>query len=69
MNTWQLTMAVGLTFSTVVALAIWWRTFRLTRFALPFMAPAARLLVQHGYAVALIPLSEAWVLWMGGFWR
>lgn len=64
----QWTMAAGLLGNTVfIALAC----IRARRVIAPMrnrMSRWQRFAVDQVWLAALLPASEAWVLWMGGFW-
>jgi hypothetical protein len=68
MNIWQLSMAAGLTGSTIAGAVMGTVARRRSAPVARFLPPVARFAMQHAYLVALVPLSEAFVLWMGKWW-
>lgn len=66
--TWpQITIAAGLLINTVFVLFAWVRFVRSTRHHLT-LPPLGMAFRRSGWAVALIPITEAWVLHQGNFW-
>lgn len=60
-------MALGLGASTIATAALWFisrRRWLVQASAFPWNMPTA---LRFGWAATLIPLTEAWILFMGGF--
>lgn len=68
MDAWQLSMAVGLSASTLLSAVLWLRARRryfAQRSAFRWVAPPA---IRFGWVAIVAPLVEVWILYMGGFW-
>lgn len=66
MTHWQIIMAASLTAQVILAVVMWGHTVARTRGML--LPPGLRRVIRHSWALALIPLSEAAVLYGAGFW-
>lgn len=65
---WQIAMALQLFIGFGFALVAWLRARRMTAgIDRAWLSPWQRLFLRHGWLAAAFPLTEAWVLWMGGF--
>lgn len=65
---WQLIMASGLAVQVLMCLYGAWRVHRTVSGITHMLTPRLRLLAALTPLTMLMPLSEAAVLWMAGFW-
>lgn len=68
MTIWHDTMAVSLIVQTGLAVSAWLFARRMTRGLINTLPRPARRFLQHGWLLALWPVSEAAVLAAAGFW-
>jgi hypothetical protein len=66
-NTWQLSMALGLCASTAFSGVLYGRAVRAFKRSMFFRnnPPVA---IRFGWLAIIAPSIEAWVLYKGGFW-
>lgn len=68
MNTWQWSMALGLSASTVFSTVLYFKALKQFRRQAFFRASPPPV-IRFGWFAIVAPIVEAWVLFMGGFWN
>lgn len=63
----QFMMATILLVNLVTILVIWHR-YRDHPAVLLAPKPWQRVVLRHSWVIAVAPLTEAYILWLGGFW-